>query len=641
MTSPLAATAAATAAADIHYRVQALDVDAHLFSVQLHIARPAAGQTLSLPVWIPGSYLVREFSKNLQGLSAEQDGRPVTLTQQGKNLWQADCAAGVPLVLHYQFCAYDSSVRTAWLDRRRGFFNGTSLCLRVHGQEDTPHTLQLLASDAAASWQVATGLDAMDTDARGWGLYRAAHYDELVDCPVEMGSFWRGDFVAAGVPHSFIVAGAAPSFDGARLIADARRICETVLAFWHGTGEQATPAPMQRYVFMLNVVDDGYGGLEHRNSTALICGRRDLPRVGERKAAEGYTTLLGLISHEYFHTWNVKRLRPAEFARYDYGQENYTELLWFFEGFTSYYDDLLLRRAGLIDNAQYLKLVTRTINQVLQTPGRHLQSVAQASYDAWVKYYRQDENTPNQTVSYYTKGCLVALALDLQLRREGRSTLDDVMRALWQRCQGGPMREADVLAVLQDLGGRSFAPEITQWVHGTDDLPLAELLAAQGVQAKAEPAQTAQRLGLRVQESQGITIKTVLRGSLAERAGFMAGDEWLAIELPTGAEDSQPARWRITRLDDVALYAGTALDIVAWVARDRQILALTLPWGSGLLSEAAAMVEKTDNGDAKAATSGTLAAPAPSNLGLEITDEETAGRWLAGHTGSAQAPATP
>lgn len=208
---------------------------------------------------------------------------------------------------------------------------------------------------------------------------------------------------------------------------------------------------------------------------------------------------------------------------------------------------------------------------MLQTPGRHLQSVAQASYDAWVKYYRQDENTPNQTVSYYTKGCLVALALDLQLRREGRSTLDDVMRALWQRCQGGPMREADVLAVLQDLGGRSFAPEITQWVHGTDDLPLAELLAAHGVQAKAEPAQTAQRLGLRVQESQGITIKTVLRGSLAERAGFMAGDEWLAIELPTGAEDSQPARWRITRLDDVALYAGTALDIVAWVARDRQI----------------------------------------------------------------------
>ena len=621
----------APTAADIHYRVQALDVDAHLFDVQLRIARPAPGQAVSLPVWIPGSYLVREFSKNLQGLSAEQDGRPVALDQQAKNLWIADCSADAPLTLRYQYCAYDNSVRTAWLDRRRGFFNGTSLCLRVQGQEDQAHTLELAPGTAPAAWQVATGLEAVDTDARGWGLYRAAHYDELVDCPVELGAFWRGDFVAAGVPHSFVVAGAAPSFDGARLIADARSICETVIAFWHGQGPQATPAPMQRYVFMLNVVDDGYGGLEHRNSTALICGRRDLPRVGERKAADGYNTLLGLICHEYFHTWNVKRLRPAEFARYDYGQENYTELLWFFEGFTSYYDDLLLRRAGLIDNAQYLKLITRTINQVLQTPGRRLQSVAQASFDAWVKYYRQDENTPNQTVSYYTKGSLVALALDLQLRREGHATLDDAMRALWQRCQGGPLREADVLAVLQALGGRSFASEIAQWVHGTDDLPLAELLAAHGVQAQAEPPQLAQRLGLRVQENHSITLKTVLRGSVAERAGFMAGDEWLAIELPTQGEGAEPQRWRISRLDDLTLFAGTAADIVAWVARDRQLLSLRLPWAALWVPEAATPTAgKTDNGDAKAATSAAQAPASPSNLGLEIRDAEAAERWLAG-----------
>ena len=596
MTSPLAATAAATAAADIHYRVQALDVDAHLFSVQLHIARPAAGQTLSLPVWIPGSYLVREFSKNLQDLSAEQDGRPVALAQQGKNLWQADCAAGVPLVLSYQFCAYDSSVRTAWLDRRRGFFNGTSLCLRVHGQEDTPHTLQLLASDATASWQVATGLDAVDADARGWGLYRAAHYDELVDCPVEMGSFWRGDFVAAGVPHSFVVAGAAPSFDGARLVADARRICETVLAFWHGTGEQATPAPMQRYVFMLNVVDDGYGGLEHRNSTALICGRRDLPRVGERKAAEGYTTLLGLISHEYFHTWNVKRLRPAEFARYDYGQENYTELLWFFEGFTSYYDDLLLRRAGLIDNATYLKLITKTLNQVQQTPGRKVQSVAQSSFDAWVKYYRQDENTANATVSYYTKGALVAMSLDLKLRQEGQTTLDAVMRALWQRCQGSAMSEADVLAVLQALTGRSWEAELQVWVHGTQELPVTELLAAHGVAADADQPVPAQALGLRVQESHSVLIKQVLRGGLAEQAGMMAGDEWYGIEI--GGQG-----WRLGKLEELAMYApqGTT-SITALVARDRQLLRLTLP-----LPQASAPL---------------------SNYKLRVQDEAAVNRWL-------------
>ncbi|MDR0224903.1 MAG: peptidase M61 [Burkholderiaceae bacterium] len=633
---------AAPPTADIHYRVQPLDVDAHLFSVELHIARPAAGQTLSLPVWIPGSYLVREFSKNLQGLAATQDGRPVALVQHSKNRWTADCAAGSPLVLSYQFCAYDSSVRAAWLDRRRGFFNGTSLCLRVHGQEDAPHSLQLQPTEATAGWQVATGLTAVDTDERGWGLYRADHYDELVDCPVEMGRLWRGDFVAAGVPHSFVVAGAAPSFDGARLIADARRICETVLAFWHGLGPQATPAPMQRYVFMLNVVDDGYGGLEHRNSTALICGRRDLPRLGERKPSDGYTTLLGLISHEYFHTWNVKRLRPAEFTRYDYEQENYTELLWFFEGFTSYYDDLLLRRAGLIDDAQYLKLVTRTINQVLQTPGRQLQSVAQASFDAWVKYYRQDENTPNQTVSYYTKGSLVALSLDLLLRREGRTTLDDVMRALWLRCEGGPLREADVLAVLQELGGRSFAAEIARWVHGTDDLPLAELLSAHGVQARAEPAQLAQRLGLRVQESHAITIKTVLRGSVAERAGFMAGDEWLAIERPGEGSELAPERWRVQRLDDLALYAGTAADILAWVARDRQLMALPLPWASIWVPQVvAAAGDKADNGDAKTASGASADMSAPSNLGLEISDAEAARRWLAGPEGSGEAATTP
>ncbi|MEG0938959.1 M61 family metallopeptidase, partial [Comamonas sp.] len=321
----------------IRYTVQASAVDAHLFDVQLHIIKPAADQLLSLPVWIPGSYLVREFAKNLQSLSATQNGQPVPAEQLSKNQWKIVCSADAACVISYQICAYDTSVRTAWLDRRRGFFNGTSLCLRVLGQESQPHELELLSSPATQDWQVATGLTAAQVDANGFGLYTAAHYDELVDCPVEMGKFWRGSFVAGGVPHEFVVAGAAPSFDGERLLADTQKICETEIAFWHADGSQP---PMDRYVFMLNVVDDNYGGLEHRNSTALICGRRDLPRKGEAKAGEGYNTLLGLISHEYFHTWNVKRLRPAEFAHYDYEQENYTELLWFFEGFTSYYDDL-------------------------------------------------------------------------------------------------------------------------------------------------------------------------------------------------------------------------------------------------------------------------------------------------------------
>ena len=329
---------------------------------------------------------------------------------------------------------------------------------------------------------------------------------------------------------------------------------------------------------MLNAVDDGYGGLEHRNSTALIANRRDLPRVGEAKASEGYTTLLGLISHEYFHTWNVKRLRPAELATYDYTQENYTELLWFFEGFTSYYDDLLLRRANLIDDATYFKLLTKTFNQVDQAPGRLIQSVAEASFDAWVKYYRQDENTPNATISYYTKGALVALCFDLTLRAEGKTTLDDVMRGLWARCQGGPMAEADFAAVLQELGGRSFAKEIAAWVHSTRELPVKKLLAQFGVDLHDDPAQMAQKLGLRVAEAQGtVTIKVVLRDGAAEKAGFSSNDEWLGVEWTEGGKKGGTTQaWRLNKVDDLPMLLGKQKTVTALVSRDKRLLRLPL-----------------------------------------------------------------
>ena len=548
----------------LHYRVEAADLHAHLFHVTLTIEQPQPAQRVSLPVWIPGSYLVREFSKNLQRLVARQDGRGVAVQQEDKCTWVIDCKAGSPLVLAYEVYAYDNSVRTAWLDASRGFFNGTSLCLRVEGQEAQPHQLELVAP--RPGWEAATGLTALRVGKRGFGLYQANDYDELVDCPVEMGSFWSTDFKACGVPHRLVVAGTTEAFDGARLLADVQKICETEIRFWH---DRKKP-PFKSYVFMLNAVDDGYGGLEHRNSTALIASRRDLPRLGESRTADGYVTLLGLISHEYFHTWNVKQLRPAEFARYDYTRENYTQLLWFFEGFTSYYDDLLLRRAGLIDEATYVRLVNKTVNQVLQAPGREVQAVAQASYDAWVKYYRQDENTPNATVSYYTKGALVALCFDLTLRAEGRTNLDEVMRALWQRCKAGPMAEADFAAVLRELGGRSFAREIGAWVHGTRELPLADLLQKQGIFALDEPAQLQQRLGVRSEETGGsVKLKTVLRGGAAEQAGMAANDEWLGVEV--GGE-----AWRITKLDDLLLYAGNHRRVIALVARDRRLLRLTL-----------------------------------------------------------------
>jgi len=566
------------------YRVEVADLHAHLFRVRLRIARPAAVQRVSLPVWIPGSYLIREFSKNLQGLQAAQGTQALAPTQVDKCTWDVACDPSQSLELVYQVYALDNSVRAAWLDPHRGFFNGTSLFLRTHGQESLPHALELAAPPPACRhWQLATGLTPVRVRASGFGQYHAGDYDELVDCPVEMGGFWRGAFLVRGIPHTVVVAGATPAFDGDKLLADMRRICEAALALWHGKPggrARAHRPPHQRYLFMLNAVDDGYGGLEHRNSTALICARKDLPRrhdTGAGSAAprqkEGYHTLLGLISHEYFHTWNVKRLRPVEFTRYDYDHENYTALLWFFEGFTSYYDDLLLRRAGLMDDALYLKSLTKTLNQVLQTPGRRVQSVAQASRDAWTKYYRQDENTPNATVSYYTKGAAVALCLDLHLRTHGVTTLDAVMRALWARTAGGPMSEADLLEVLQATSGRSWAEEISAWVHSTGELPLQTALEAHGIRILEEPAQPAQALGLRVAETQGIQVRTVLRGGAAEQAGFTAGDEWLGIECGQGASVS---RWRILRLDDLPSYAAPGTRVTAVVARDRRILHLPL-----------------------------------------------------------------
>jgi len=547
----------------ISYRVDAEDVHAHLFRVTLRVPSPAAQQRLSLPVWIPGSYLVREFARHLSDLQATQGGRPVPLAQIDKSSWVATCSGRGELVVSALVYAFDTSVRAAFLDAGRGFFNGTGLCLRVEGREAEPHRLR--TGTLPRGWQVATAMRALKVDAAGRGLYEAADYDELVDHPFELGRFWRGRFEAHGVPHEFVVAGALPDFDGERLVADARRICQTQIAFWHGTGKRAK-APFERYVFLLNTTEEGHGGLEHRASTALLSSRRNLPQKGRSETNDSYVELLGLISHEYFHTWNVKRLRPTEFGRYDYTQENYTGLLWFFEGFTSYYDDLFLRRCGLIDTARYLKLLARTVTGVAATPGRQVQSVAQASFDAWVKYYRSDENTPNATISYYAKGSLVALALDLTLRRDG-SSLDELMRALWTHSAGGPIGEADIAAALQRCSGRSYAGELADWVHGTGELPLQGLLYSAGVQWQVQPASLAQRLGLRVGESAltGVKVTHVLRGGAAQAAGVAAGDEILAVN-----------GWRLRRLDDAqrVIDAGRSADLL--VARDQRVLTLQL-----------------------------------------------------------------
>jgi predicted metalloprotease with PDZ domain len=309
---------------------------------------------------------------------------------------------------------------------------------------------------------------------------------------------------------------------------------------------------MSRYVFLTTAVGEGYGGLEHRASTALMCSRSDLPRRGVTKITESYRGFLGLCSHEYFHTWNVKRLKPAAFAPYDLDRENYTSLLWVFEGFTSYYDDLMLLRAGVIDRDSYLELLGRTITSHLRTPGRHRQSVAESSFDAWIKYYRQDENSPNEVVSYYVKGSLVALCLDLHIRERtrGRKSLDDLMQLMWRRrgLSGEGVGEDEVEALAEEASGLKLGAFFDETVRGTAELPLARLLATQGIDMRLRPAtgsndkgglakaeksvrQARASMGIRSRvDGKEIVVTHVLEGGAAQLAGVAAGDSIVAID---------------------------------------------------------------------------------------------------------------
>jgi predicted metalloprotease with PDZ domain len=545
----------------IDYRVEIADAHAHLYRVTLRVPAPAALQRLSLPVWAPGSYMVRDFARHLSALSATQGGRPVALTQLDKTSWQAACSGRAVLQVSALVYAFDRSVRGAFLDAQRGFFNASSLCLRAEGREGEPHRITL--ARLPRGWQAATAMPAA-----GRQRWQAADYEELIDHPFELGRFWRGSFTAGGVEHQFVVSGAWPTFDGPRLLADTQRLCEAHVAFWHGrhAGQpRRSRPPFDRYLFLLNAVDDAQGGLEHRASTALVAARRDLPRQGMGEAGDGWVGLLGLISHEYFHAWNVKRLKPRDLVRPDLGRENATTLLWFFEGVTSYYDELMLLRAGLIDAARYLELLARPLNALAANPGRFVQSVAEASFDAWTKYYKADENTPNATVNYYTKGALVALLFDLALRERGGS-LDDVMRLLWRRSSGGgPIGEDDIADALQAVAGTSLQTQLDAWVHGRSELPLAAALGRAGVRVDEDAPTLAALLGLRLSEGpvSGVQVRSVQRGSAAERAGVAAGDELLAAD-----------GWRLRRLEDQRGWCSPGRPFELLLARDQKVLTL-------------------------------------------------------------------
>jgi len=531
--------------AGVQYTIVPKDLAGHLFNVTVTVAAPdPQGQVFALPAWIPGSYMIREFARNIVRIRAESGGQPVDLVKLDKHTWRAAPVAG-PLTLHYEVYAWDLSVRAAHLDQTHGFFNGTSVFLRVQGQEAAPHQvdIQRPGDPAAADWRVATSLPELGARRYGFGTYIAADYDDLIDHPVEMGDFALASFKAHGIPHDIVVTGRVPNLDMERLQQDLKAICETQIAFFE---PKTKKAPMDRYVFLTMAVGDGYGGLEHRASTALICSRADLPTTAAPKTAErseGYVTFLGLCSHEYFHTWNVKRIKPAVFAPYDLQVENYTPLLWLFEGFTSYYDDLMLVRSGIISEATYFKLLGKTVGSVWRGSGRTKQSIAESSFDAWTKYYRQDENAPNAIVSYYTKGSLVGLAFDLSIRAKtgGAKSLDDLMRALWERYgrdfyagalgTGRGVTEKEVEALFDEVSGLRLKSLFDRHVRGTEDIPLTKLYAPFGVKVLDERKNGKPSLNANPGRDQlGTKLSQVHEGGAAHQAGLSAGDIVIAID---------------------------------------------------------------------------------------------------------------
>ena len=552
----------------MHYVITPENPAAHLFKVTCTIAAPdERGQIVSLPAWIPGSYMIRDFAKNIVTLSARSDGHTLLVTKQDKSTWQVAPCSG-ELTLEYTVYAWDLSVRTAHLDVTHGYFNGTSVFLQVHGREDEPCEVDIRppSGDTGTHWRVATSLRRAGAEPYGFGRYCADNYDDLIDHPVEMADFQLATFDVQGIPHDIVITG-RHYCDMDRLTKDLHAICQRHIAMFG-----ALPK-LDRYLFLVMVVGNGYGGLEHRSSCSLLCSRDDLPRAGDDALTENYQNFLGLCSHEYFHTWNVKRIKPAGFVPYALAQETYTRQLWAFEGITSYYDDLGLVRSQRITHSQYLTLLAKTITRVFRGSGRFKQSVADSSFDAWTKFYRQDENAPNAIVSYYTKGSLIALALDLTLRlhSDGRKSLDDIMRQLWTR-YGQPMvgvPEGEIERIVSDFAGDDvdIADFFNRYLHDTDDPPLASLLEQFGVAMRLRPAendadpggkataktdeQLAKRpvIGVRTSADNGyVKLTHVFSGSAAEAAGLAAGDIVIAIDrLQVTANNVQPriAQYRV------------------------------------------------------------------------------------------------
>jgi len=526
----------------IYYRVRLADLNRHHFEVQCRIENPDLEQSVTLPSWIPGSYLLREYARHVISIRAESDGRAIEIEKTHKSTWCCR-GAGAELTITAEIFALDLSVRGAYLDGRRGYFNGTCVFLSPGGREEEPVevSIEVPEDPRCAQWRVATAMTPSSTDDRGFGRYAAGNYDELIDHPMEISDFAEIEFQAAGIPHRLIVAGRFQT-DLERIAADLRQLCEAHIGFF------GQPAPFDQYAFLGLAVGEGYGGLEHRASSSLIFSRDDLPKIGESGVPRNYQRFLSLCSHEYFHTWNIKRIKPAAFSPYRLDRRNHTRLMWVFEGITSYYQDLILLRCDLIGAETYLKRLGQLLTRVYRAPGRSKQSIADSSFDAWDRLYKPESNSANATISYYSKGALVAMALDLTIRNGSGATLDQVMVELWRRFggEGRGVGEAEFESLSQEVTGMDLSDFYDRAVRGTDDIAIADLLGDFGVNLKfcqaAAPddasglpstqSEPLLGLGLRYKDRPGggLDVRSVIEGGPAESGGMNVGDLIIAID---------------------------------------------------------------------------------------------------------------
>ncbi|MCA1828257.1 MAG: M61 family metallopeptidase [Myxococcales bacterium] len=528
-------------------------------------ARGASELDVRLPVWTPGSYLVREHQRHVDGLNARgDDGRELPVEKVDKSTWRVTVSGARTVRIAYRLHCFELTVRTNHVDATHAFLNPSAAAIFVVGREREPCSVRLQMPE---SWRAWVALPFSD------GLYAAQDYDELADSPFELGtegSHTSHTFTAQGVPHELVVWGRG-DFDPRRVIPDIIKIIDAEAAIFGGLPYGDS------YLFILHLNDKGRGGLEHRRSCALL-----VPRFSFVQKSP-YEDFLLLVAHEYFHLWNVKRLRPAAFTPYDWTRENHTRLLWAMEGLTSTYEVMALRRAGLVTPQRFLEIWAERCTQLLRTPGRLRMSLSQASFDAWIKHYRPDESTQNTTVSYYLKGSVVGFLLDLELRRRsgGARSLDDLVRVLFEKHRHPPGLPEDGVekAAIELLGGETGLHEWFQRaLHSTHELQLDEALAAVGLRAVQQPAKNADDkggaaeeapdpsaqprgwLGTTVREKSGaLEITAVAEGSPAQLIGIAAGDEVAALdgfrtELKQRLNRAQPGqtvRLSLFRMDEL------------------------------------------------------------------------------------------